>query len=209
MDQWWSKKVRYWLRSLKFLRLSWNFRKNQNKFPILKNQEVLGKKTIIEQMNYNCFVNNFKMFELSFSFRDYAINKYSFASEHLTQIRPFCCQSFKQLIVEPITEGFAQLIRLKYSFIVFNLVISLWQVSTYLIFQLNVHRWWEFINCSLIKGTITLLIIGLCVGLIPDWGEANTNVTETTTAISTTTPMLSTTTVQASTAPLVLALQDC
>ena len=64
---------------------------------------------------------------------------------------------------------------------------------------------------SLIKGTTSLLIIGLCVGLIPDWGETSTNANVTTTAVMTLTTTLPATT--AETVPyinssLVLALQE-
>ena len=62
---------------------------------------------------------------------------------------------------------------------------------------------------SLTKGTTSLLIIGLCIGLIPDWKSAEIDVT-------TTEVMTPTTTLQATTAEtipyinssLVLALQD-
>ena len=64
---------------------------------------------------------------------------------------------------------------------------------------------------SPIKGTTSLLIIGLCVGLIPDWGETSTNANVTTTAVMTLTTTLPATT--AETVPyinssLVLALQE-
>ena len=61
------------------------------------------------------------------------------------------------------------------------------------------------------KGTTSLLIIGLCVGLIPDWGAAEINTNVTTTAIMQSTMTLPATT--AETVPyinssLVLALQE-
>ena len=64
---------------------------------------------------------------------------------------------------------------------------------------------------SLIKGTTSLLIIGLCVGLIPDWGETSTNANVTTTAVmtlTTTLPATSAETIPYINSSLVLALQE-